>query len=107
MTHFASRIAGVATLALAVLPLAAISTAATAAPAAVKVADIDLNSPHGKAAFEARLERAATNFCSAQRTGVRPLGRAASCREGVREEVVAKLPMVQQAQLARSTYAAR
>ena len=107
MTYLASRIAGVATLALAVLPLAAISTAASAAPVAVKVADLDLNSAHGQAAFETRVKRAALAYCGAERVDIRAIARTASCRQAVREELTAQLPAVQQAQLGRNTYAAR
>ncbi|WP_374471307.1 UrcA family protein [Phenylobacterium sp.] len=108
MTNFASRIAGVATLALAALPFAAISTAAAAAPVAVKVADLDLNSAQGLATFEARAEKAANAYCAANGLGARPVGDVAACRAAVRQEIQDKLPAVQQAQVARATtYAAR
>ena len=45
MTNFTARFAGVATLALAVLPVAALTTAAhaeTHVPAAVRVADLNM-----------------------------------------------------------------
>jgi UrcA family protein len=107
MTNFASRIAGAATLALAVLPVVAISTAAAAAPVSVKVSDLDLNSAHGQKAFAARVERAANTFCRAERTPVTPLGATAHCRAAVRAELNEKMPAVAQAQIARHTYAAR
>jgi UrcA family protein len=107
MAYFASRIAGVATLALAVLPFAAISTAAAAAPVTVKVADLDLNSAQGLATFEDRVEKAALSFC-ATNVGARPVSQINACRTAVREELADKLPAARQAQLARAnTYAAR
>ncbi|MCR5878933.1 UrcA family protein [Phenylobacterium sp. J367] len=108
MTNFASRIAGAATLALAVLPLAAISTAAAAAPApSVQVSDINLNTERGQAIFAERVERTANAFCRAERTPVSPLARHAECRAQVRAELNEKMPAVRQAQIARNTYAAR
>ena len=107
MTNFASRIAGVATLALAALPLAAIATTAAARPVAVQVSDIDLNSAHGLAAFEQRAERAAHAFCKNTRQPPNQLGRAATCRQAVITELHEKLPAVQQAQIRGSIYAAR
>lgn len=107
MTNFASRIAGAATLALAVLPLAAISTAAAAAPASVQVSDINLNTEQGQAIFAERVERTANAFCRAERNPVTTLARHAECRAQVRAELNEKMPAVRQAQIARNTYAAR
>jgi UrcA family protein len=85
MTAFTSRIAGVATLALAILPVAALSTAHAApyAPASVQVADIDIATPAGKATFDARAQAAAHRFCADERK----LGLKAACEAGVRSEV--------------------
>lgn len=107
MTNFASRIAGVATLALAALPLAAIATTADARPVTVQVSDIDLNSAQGLAAYERRAEKAAYDFCRDARREVGPLSRAASCRKAVLAELNDKLPAMQMAQIRGSTYAAR
>lgn len=107
MTNFASRIAGVATLALAALPLAAIATTADARPVTVQVSDIDLNSAQGLAAFEQRAKRAAHEFCRDARRPASPLARAASCRAAVMTELQEKLPAAQLAQVRGSTYAAR
>lgn len=107
MTNFASRIAGVATLALAALPLAAIATTAAARPVAVQVSDIDLNSAQGLAAFDKRAERAARDFCRDARRPASPLARAATCRAAVLTELREKLPAAQMAQIRGATYAAR
>ncbi len=88
MTNFTARIAGVATLALAVLPVAALSTAhaATYVPAKVQVADIDLATASGQATFEQRVDRAARQFCSREMA----LDIKAGCEAGVRSELNAK-----------------
>jgi len=85
MTTFTARIAGVATLALAVLPVAALSTAhaATRAPVAVHVADIDLATADGRSALVARADVAARRYC----VGERALDMKAACEAGVRSEV--------------------
>ncbi|HVI34310.1 UrcA family protein [Phenylobacterium sp.] len=106
MTNFASRIAGVATLALAALPLAAIATTADARPVSVQVSDIDLNSAHGLAAFEQRAKHAAREFCRDSRGPESPLVRA-NCRSAVMSELHEKLPAAQLAQIRGATYAAR
>ena len=89
MTNFTARFAGVATLALAVLPAAALTTTAHAAshvPAAVRIADLNLASPDGRAAFDHRLGAAARKFCSSETT----LDLKAGCEAGVRSEVTEK-----------------
>ncbi len=82
---FTARIAGVATLALAALPVAALSTAHAAdyAPAAVRVADLNLATASGKATFDARVDAAAHHFCADERK----LGFKAACEAGVRTEM--------------------
>ena len=109
MIDFAARFAGAATLALAALPIAALATAAHAAPATVRIADLDLNSPHGQAAYQQRVDRAAIKFCKAQ-PGVATRVRAADdiCVAAVREERSEKFVVAAQAQrAARSVYATR
>ena len=89
MTSFAARFAGIATLALAVLPMAALTTAAHASsypPAAVRVADLDLGSAPGRAAFAHRVDAAARKFCAYETT----LDLKAGCEAGVRAEVTEK-----------------
>lgn len=88
MTNFASRIAGLATLALAALPVAALSTAAHAAPTArIHVADLNLASTDGVATFHQRVMVAANQVCGVEKN----LGLQAACRAGVRTEVQEKL----------------
>jgi UrcA family protein len=88
MTNFTARIAGVATLALAVLPVAALSTAhaATHVPTSVRVADLDLSTASGKAIFAARADHAARIYCSREQA----LDLKAACEGGVRAELAAK-----------------
>lgn len=88
MTNFTARIAGIATLALAVLPAAALSTAAHAQGAErVRVADLNLATASGKAAFETRVDHAARQFCSAEHN----LTLKAACQAGVRTEAKEKI----------------
>lgn len=89
MTNFAAKIAGVATLALAALPVAALTTAAHAAPKpqAIRVADLDLTTAAGKDAFEARVYKAGRAICR----DARGLADTSACEAGVRAEANAKL----------------
>ena len=88
MKNFAAHIAGVATLALAVLPVAALSThAAAATPARVQVADLNLASIDGVATFHQRVAVAAQQVCATEKS----LGQRAACKAGVRTEVQEKL----------------
>jgi UrcA family protein len=88
MTNFTARIAGVATLALAVLPVAALSTAhaATHAPVSVRVSDIDLSTADGRSALVARADVAAHRYCRSEFS----LDMKAACEAGVRSEVAEK-----------------
>lgn len=76
-----SRVAGLATLALAVLPIAALTTAAHAGER-VRVADLNLATSAGQAAFANRVDQAATNFCRTERD----LTAKAACQAGIRAE---------------------
>ena len=88
MKNFAAHFAGVATLALAVLPVAALSTAAHDAPVTrVHVADLNLASIDGVATYHQRVAAAAKQFCSDEKT----LDQKAACKAGVRTEVQEKL----------------
>src|SRR5258707_3624179 len=89
MTNFASRIAGIATLALAAVPLAALSTAAYAQPT-VRIADLNLASAAGKATFHHRLNVAADQICGREKG----LSIQHACKAGVRAEVTEKLAMI-------------
>ncbi len=81
--------AGMAGLALAALPIAALSTAAHAQTAptgyaqeSVRVGDLNLSAPSGKAVFDQRVDHTARHFCSNERN----LGLKAACQAGVRSE---------------------
>jgi len=88
MTNFASKIAGVATLALAALPIVALSTAAQAAPTArVQVSDLNLASIEGVATFHQRVGAAAKQICGEEKS----IGQKEACKAGVRTEVQEKL----------------
>lgn len=103
-TSFTSRIAGLATLALAALPVAALSGAAHAG-ARVQVGDLNLLSAQGVAAYEQRAEAAERKFCRSHTT----LAARTACRDGVQIELAEKMAELRQAQLAQqaSTFAAR
>jgi UrcA family protein len=98
MTSLTARIAGLATLALAVLPVAALSTAAHA-QTAVRYGDLDLASPSGKAAFSQRADRAVRAYCLAERS----FSQRNACEAGVKAELKEKLAIAQirQMQLAQ------
>lgn len=105
-TTFTSRIAGLATLALAVLPMAALSSYAHA-ETRVKVEDLNLLTGQGVAAYHQRAEVAGRKFCRAEKT----VPNRMACREGVRAELTEKFDALRQAQLAQQqqspTFAAR
>jgi UrcA family protein len=87
MKNITARIAGVATLALAILPVAALSTAhaETATPyfaERVHIADLNLASGAGKATFAQRVDQAAQRFCRNERS----LDLRAACQAAVRTE---------------------
>ena len=102
--NLTNRIAGVAMLALAALPMAALATNAHAG-AAVKVSDLNLLTADGQAQFEERVDVAASKYCVAERAI--PNNRA--CRAGVRAELAEKVEAVRLAQLAKASqsFAAR
>lgn len=81
-----STLAGVATLALAALPMFALATSAQAAPVAVKVADIDTLSLAGAAAYDERVEKAANRYCVKANPTARLTERHA-CLNAVRAEM--------------------
>jgi UrcA family protein len=90
MTNYASKIAGIAALALAALPLVAIAGIAEAAPATVQISDLDLSTPEGQSQFKARVKSAAQDFCRERTiTGSRISSR--SCIAGVEAEMAEKL----------------
>ena len=105
MTNLINSISSLAMLALAALPIAALATTSHAAPASVRIADLNLHSTEGAAVFSQRAEYAARKFCTTERS----LSSAANCRQGVRVELNEKMAVVRTAQAARSpsTFAAR
>ncbi len=54
----------------------------------VRFGDLDLATPSGAAAFNARVDRAADEFCSSYGPS---LSRLRTCREDIREEALSKL----------------
>jgi UrcA family protein len=76
-----ARVAGIATLALAVLPIAALTTTAHAGER-VRTADLNMASASGRAAFEQRVDHAANKFCNDERS----LTNRAACLAGVHAE---------------------
>ena len=104
MQDFASRISGIAMLALAALPIAALATASHA-QTVVKVADINVLTPQGVSEFNQRADAAGRKFCLPERTVA---GRA-SCVAGVKAELNEKLTSLRVAQLERASqsFAAR
>jgi UrcA family protein len=87
MTTLTARIASVATLALAALPIAALSTAAHAAPSSygqesVRVSDLNLATASGKTILAQRVDHAVRHFCSTEKD----LGRQAACQTAVQAE---------------------
>jgi UrcA family protein len=89
-TSTVSSFAGFATLALAVLPVAALATAGHAANASVpyvaqsvQVSDLNLASASGQAALAQRADTAARHFCRDEKS----LDVKAACQAGVRAEI--------------------
>ena len=100
MFKISNTVAGVATLALAALPMFAMATSAYAAPVTVQVADLNLASPQDAREFDRRVDIAANDFC-ADTIG---LSARAACKAGVRDEVSEKLEAMR---TSARTYAAR
>jgi len=102
-TDLTARLTAAAMLALAALPIAALSTAAHA-ETVVKVADLNLATVEGMATFGQRADRASRQYC----VGERLASQYAACRSGVRAELAEKAQAIltAQAQSGRA-YAAR
>lgn len=105
MTNFAAKISTVAMLALAALPIGALTATAAHAETRVHVADLNLASPDGVAAFQLRADEASRKFCIDERT----VGGRRACVAGVKVELNEKLATLQAARMAQSaqTFAAR
>ncbi len=89
--NLTNRIAGFATLALAVLPALALTTAAHA-ETSVRIADLNMASASGQAAFNQRVDHAAQSFCADRKV----MTDRAACESGVRAEVAQKLSVLAQ-----------
>ncbi len=101
-----NTISSIAMLALASLPIAALTTnAAQAAPSTVRVADLNLASHEGITTFNQRADYAARKFCNTEIS----LSARANCRIGVKVELNEKMDAIRTAQAARAstTFAAR
>ena len=104
MNNLTAQISGLAMLALAALPIAALATGAHA-HTVVRVADINLLTADGMAAFQQRADSVARDFCADEKS----LSMRANCRIGVKAELNEKVAVIRAAKLARtnSTLAAR
>lgn len=87
MFKISSTLAGVATIALATVPMLAIASGAHAAPVIVKVSDLDTSTTQGAQILNQRIAVATREFC-AQADPVNQ-GRLPSyaCIKGVRAEI--------------------
>jgi UrcA family protein len=98
MQDFTARFAGVFMLTLAAVPLAAgLASAAQAAPAVIRIADLDMRTAAGRAAFDHRAGRAAREVCADLRSARL---RDTACEAQVKREAAEKLAEVRQAQRA-------
>ena len=86
MRNFVAKFAGIATLALATVPAAALTTSVHA-ETRVQVADLNLASAAGQAAYHQRVDKAARTFCGDEKA----LGGRTACMTGVRTEVNEKV----------------
>lgn len=98
MTKFSASLAGVATIALAAVPILALASGAQAAPVAVKVSDIDVGSARHAHILEHRVSKAAADYCSAASFGRTTLAAHQACLKGARAEIQDKLA-VREAQI--------
>lgn len=98
LTH---TVSGIASLALAAVPMLALTTAAHAASMSVTVGD--LSTAAGVAAFEQRIDKVATNVCQGltQDVGTRMV-KTDGCREAVRAEAIDKLSASQRSHITAS-----
>ena len=90
MKRMLDTFTGAAMLALAMLPAAAIATAAHAEPAMIRTSDLDLNTQAGQQQLKDRIELAARAVCRDEQATGSHL-RDQQCLQGVREEFQAKL----------------
>jgi UrcA family protein len=96
------RICSAAMVVLAVLPAAALASAAHATT--VKVSDLNLASADGVAAYQQRADVAGRTYCASERS----IQAVTACRKGVAVELSEKLDAIKTAQAVRAqTFAAR
>ena len=101
MFNLTQTVSGLATLALAAVPMLALTTAAHAAPLNVTVGD--LSTAAGVAAFEQRIDKVAAHVCQGLTAGVGTrMVKTSGCREAVRAEAIDKLSASQRRQVAAS-----
>ena len=101
MFKLTQTVSSIASLALAAVPMLALTTAAHAAP--MRVAVGDLSTAAGVAAFEQRIDRVAANVCQGLTQGVGTrMVNTDGCREAVRAEAIEKLSATQRRQVAAS-----
>jgi UrcA family protein len=92
MTKIINILTSATAIAMTVLPLSALGTAAHAEETRIQIADLDLARPTDAMRFQRRLDVAAERICNVARS---PLGDQAACRIAVRQEAVEKLGGVQ------------
>ena len=97
MSKLSYKIAGLATVALAAIPLIALSTAAKAAEPEVRIAygDLDLRNPADVATLSNRISVQSDRYCAdvdLTVPGTRILMGQAQCAAMVREEAMLELP---------------
>ena len=90
MNALLAKAANVSLMALAAVPLIAVSLA-HAEPATIKFSDLNMSRPSDQRTFEARVAKAADQVCSA--IDGRELANVQACREQVRAEVIRQLPV--------------
>lgn len=78
----------------------ALAIALPAAAASVSYADLDLSKPADAATFNARLDAAAKKACAGANTVQLDGNRRVTCKQTVRERVIAGLPEASRAALA-------
>jgi len=101
MVKLTQTVSGIASLALAAVPMLALTTAAHAAPMTVSVGD--LSTAAGVAAFEQRIDKVAANVCQGPTQGVGTrMVNTDGCREAVRAEALDKLSAAQRSRIAAS-----
>ena len=89
MNRLLAETANLSLLALAALPIIALSVA-HAEPAPVKVSDLNMSRPADVRTFDARVERAASRVCISV-IDRRELSRQEACRQAVKAEAMDKL----------------